>query len=607
MSERRFLEYPVLRPRLGSMTRPLLPLLTFCVLLLSGEAGAQTFGVAGGAGREPPVKAELLAELSTVTPGQAFRAAVRLEHGPEWHTYGKVLPPDVVGKPTTLWWELPDGWTIEELPWPATHEVPSTDGKTSVGYDGTVYLPVKITPAGKPGDEADLVVTVSALACDPKSCLPVKMDARTHLKVAAEAVVNEEGKEAFASLPALDAKIEPQVTGPKTQRSFGFYLFAAFLGGLILNIMPCVFPVLGIKIMGVARQAGDDKRHIVLHGLAYTAGILLCFMVLGGVVVSLGKSWGFQLQSPAFIYALAAFFLVFGLNMAGVFEIGASAVGVGADLQARHGLSGSFFTGLLAVVVATPCSAPFLGTALAFAVGLPVGQALLMFAMIGLGLAAPFLLLSFAPGLVAALPRPGAWMESFKQGMSFLLFGTTCYMLWVLTGMIEGLPLLFGFFGLVVIALACWVYGRWCPLHRKSGVRLTGGLVAAAFLVAGLWLGWPRPEQRWEEWSPERVSELRKEGVPVYIDFTAKWCFTCQVNKRVYKSRQIQGQIEGKKIALLRADWTNEDPLITDALAALGKAAVPVNVLYVPGRDEPVILSELLTEGGVLEAFSEVP
>ncbi len=588
------------------MIRPFLALFAASLFLWPGGGRAQ-FGVSGAPDGEPPLKVTLLSEMSAVTPGQAFRAAVRLEHGPDWHTYGKVLPPDVVGKPTTLWWELPEGWSVEELPWPATHEVPSTDGKTTVGYDGTVHLPVKITPTGKPGETASLMVTVDALACDPKSCLPVRLDARLSLKMAAAAVADEAQAGVFAGLPSLDAKATSDDSAAKGERSFGFYLFAAFLGGLILNIMPCVFPVLGIKIMGVVRQAGEDKRQVALHGLAYTAGILLCFMLLGGVVVSLGKSWGFQLQSAGFIYALAVFFLVFGLNMAGVFEIGAAAVGVGSDLQARQGLSGSFFTGLLAVVVATPCSAPFLGTALAFAVALEVGPALLMFAMIGLGLAAPFLLLSFVPGLMAVLPRPGAWMESFKQGMSFLLFGTALYMLWVLTGMVEGLPLLFGFFGLVVVATACWIYGRWCPPHRKSGVRLTGGVVALAFLVAGMALGWPRPEQRWEEWSPERVAELRTAGVPVYIDFTAKWCFTCQVNKRVYKSKEIKAQIIEKKIALLRADWTNEDVLITDALAALGKAAVPVNVLYVPGREEPVILDELLTESGVLDAFAELP
>jgi len=385
--------------------------------------------------------------------------------------------------------------------------------------------------------------------------------------------------------------------------------------------MPCVFPVLGIKIMSVVQQAGEDRRRVLLHGLAYTFGILLCFWALGGLVISLGKAWGFQLQSPDFVFGLAAFFLVFALNMAGLFEIGASAVGVGADLQAKQGLSGSFFSGLLATVVATPCSAPFLGPALGFAVTLPALQAMLMFSCIGLGLASPFLLLSLVPGLVAKLPRPGAWMESFKQGMSFLLFGTVAFLVWVLTGMVEGQPLLFTLLGLVVIALGCWIYGRWSLPHKPARTRRLAVLLALAALAGGLALGWPQVEKgapgpagshvenglTWQAWSPEKLAELRAAGQPVYIDFTAKWCLTCQVNKRVYKDAGLQKLIAAKKVVLLKADWTNEDPRITEALSALGKAAVPVNVLYLPGQAAPVILPELLSVDNVSAALAKLP
>ncbi len=598
-----------------------------CLALLAGAAQAQTFGLAGAAGGTPPVTAALVAEVTAAAPGQAFRAAVRLDHGPEWHTYGKVLPPDVVGKPTSLRWELPEGWTVEELPWPEPHEVPSTDGKTSIGYDGTVYLPVKITPAGEATGTAELAVKVDALACDPKSCMPVRPEASLTLALAAEPVANTELAAVFAELPGTDA---PTPTEAETssaaeapqaaaRHSFGVYLIYAFLGGLILNVMPCVFPVLGIKIMGVVRQAGEDKRQVVLHGLAYTLGILVCFWALGALVVLLGNGWGTQLQNPHFVYFLAAFFLMFALNMAGVFEIGASAVGVGAGLQNKQGLSGSFFTGLLAVVVAAPCSAPYLGAALGFAVTLAMPQALLMFSMIGLGLAAPFLLLSFAPHLVSALPRPGAWMESFKQGMSFLLFGTVAFMVWILTGLIAGHPLLFVLFGLVLVALACWIYGRWCLPHKPPQTRRLALGLAVLALAGGLWLGYPGSDAQaatpaaaaaddlWQDWSPEKVAELREQGVPVYIDFTAKWCATCQFNKRVYGYESVKMAIQEKNIALLRADWTASDPRITEALAALGKAAVPVNVLYVPGQEKPVVLSELLTERGMLEAFAQMP
>jgi thiol:disulfide interchange protein len=383
--------------------------------------------------------------------------------------------------------------------------------------------------------------------------------------------------------------------------------------------MPCVFPVLGIKVLSVVQQAGEDKKQVLLHGLAYTFGVLVCFWVLGALVISLGKAWGFQLQSPGFVFGLCAFFLIFSLSMAGVFEIGASAVGVGQELQAKHGLSGSFFSGLLAVVVATPCSAPFLGPALGYTVTLPAVQALVMFSMIGLGLASPFLVLATLPRLVSALPRPGAWMESFKQGLSFLLFGTVAFLLWVLTGMVEGQPLLFLMLGLVLIAMGCWIYGRWFLPHKSGSTRLFAVILTLSCIGGGLAMGWPQVEKgavsggshvesglTWEVWSPEKVEQLRTAKTPIYIDYTAKWCVTCQVNKRVYKDAALQKLIADKKVTLLKADWTHEDPRITKALSDLGKAAVPVNVLYVPDQAEPLLLPELLTIENVSQALGKI-
>lgn len=570
------------------------------------------------------VKASLVSELKTIVPSEAFRVAVKLEHQPHWHTYGKVLPEDVIGKPTTLKWTLPEGWTVEELPWPDTHEVPSTDGKTSQGYDGTVYLPAKVTPNGKSGNIAEISVKVDALVCDPQNCMPAKPEAKLTVTVGDKAEADPAMADVFAKVaPAATSVVstpETQAVVAKApQRSFAGYLLFAFIGGLILNVMPCVFPVLGIKIMGVVQQAGEDKRQVLMHGLAYTLGVLICFWALGGLVVSLGKAWGFQLQSPGFVYGLCAFFLIFGLNMAGLFEIGASAVGVGADLQAKQGVSGSFFSGLLATVVATPCSAPFLGPALGYAVTLPAALAMLMFTMIGLGLASPFLLLSLMPKLVSSLPRPGAWMESFKQGMSFLLFGTVAFLAWVLTGMVEGQPMLFTLFGLVIISLGCWIYGRWSLPHKPTRTRFIAVLLTFLCIGGGLAFGWPQVERgvvsegnhvegglTWEAWSPEKVAELRAANKAVYIDYTAKWCFTCQVNKRVYKDAALQKLIADKKVVLLKADWTNEDPRITQALSELGKAAVPVNVLYSPGKEEPMILPELLSVDNVSAAIQEL-
>ncbi|MEZ5387886.1 MAG: cytochrome c biogenesis protein CcdA [Prosthecobacter sp.] len=578
-----------------------------------------------------PVVASLLAEVSAAAPGEAFRVAVKLEHAEGSHTYGKVLPPEIIGKPTKLVWTLPEGWTMTELPWPAVHPFKGLDGSQSEGYEGVVYLPAAITPpAGAvAGAKVELKVKVDGLVCDDKSCLPFKKEATVGLSVAAAAAVDAAQAEVFAGLPALEKKSpEPATTGGVGETGGGgavpptflFIMFSAFVGGLILNIMPCVFPVLGIKIVGIVQQAGEDRRQVVLHGLVYTLGILLSFWALGGLVVALGKGWGFQLQSAGFNYGLAAFFLIFGLNMAGVFEIGASAVGVGQNLQAKHGLGGSFFSGLLATLVSTPCSAPFLGTALGFAVKLPAPQAMLLFTLIGLGLASPFLLLSAFPKLVSALPRPGAWMESFKQGMSFLLFGTVVFMLWVLTGMIEGLPLLILMLGLVLVALGCWIYGRWSLPHKPARTRLIAVVLALAAIAGGLWVGWPKVEKQpasahgakfengllWEPWSAAKVEEWAAAGKPVYIDYTAKWCWTCQVNKRVYSNAKLQELFKKHGVVTVKADYTNEDEAIKQAFTALGRGAVPVNALYIPGVREPLVLPEILTVDNVAAALERI-
>lgn len=632
--------------------------LSLAASLLAVTVGhAQTFSFGGAAApKQQRVTAEVVAAVSAAAPGQPFQAAVKLVHAKDCHTYGKVLPTGVIGKPTTLTWTLPEGWQIEEQPWPATHSVPSTDGATSDGYDGTVYLPVKITPPASAavGSSAELKVKVNALVCDPKSCMPFVKEVALTLSVAAAPVVNAANAAAFGSAPAAEKKnadpapvapatetkptaappaaVESKsvgapaaaaVSAPKPSLPFTQLLLYAFVGGLILNIMPCVFPVLGIKVTSVVQQAGSDRRKVVLHGLMYTVGILLSFWVLGGLAIALNKGWGSQLQSPAFNFFLAAFFLVFALNMAGLFEIGTSAIGVGSGLQAKSGLGGSFFSGLLATVVATPCSAPFLGTALGATLALPPTQSMLIFTLIGLGLASPFLLLSVFPGLISALPRPGVWMESFKQGMSFLLFGTVGFMLYVLTNQIEGLPLLFSILSLVLIALGCWIYGRWALPHKPARTQNIARFLTLLAVAGGLWAGLPSASAKrshgeeavnlqdpdalhWETWSPEKVAALRTAKQPVYIDFTASWCWTCQVNKRVYTDTSLRALFKQHKVATLKADWSDENETIRLALEALGKRAVPVNILYIPGVEEPFILDELLTVGNVTAALKKL-
>lgn len=563
--------------------------------------------------------ATIVPEVKVIGQGKAFRVAVKIVHAPDNHSYGKKLPADGTGQATRLEWTLPAGWTAEDLEWPDPHEAKSTGGTTSLGYDGTVYLPAKITPAAGASGEVELKLKVHALVCDLTTCMPFKTE--TSLRVPAGAAEELDTTpavvEVFAKIPAPPAPVPVPKSEP--EKGFAYYLMFAFIGGLILNIMPCVFPVLGIKILGVVQQAGGAKSKIVLHALAYTLGVLICFWALGGLVIALGKGWGFQLQDPRFVYGLAVFFLIFSLNMAGVFEIGASAVGVGADLQAQEGVKGSFFSGLLATVVATPCSAPFLGTALGYTVTLPAFQAMIMFSTIGLGLASPFLVLSVFPKMLAALPRPGAWMESFKQGMSFLLFGTVLFLVWVLTGMVEGQPMLFLLLSMVAVAAGCWVYGRWCLPHKSSATKAKALIVALLLAAGGVWAGWPALEEKpldtashtegglvWEGWTPEKVKELRAAGKAVYVDYTAKWCATCQLNKRVYKDEAVKALIKEKGIVLLKADWTLPNETLRLSLLEHGKAAVPFNLLYLPGTDAPIAMPELLTVENVSAAFKQI-
>jgi len=388
----------------------------------------------------------------------------------------------------------------------------------------------------------------------------------------------------------------------------------AFVGGLVLNLMPCVFPVLGIKILGFVKQAGNNRREIAGHGAVFTAGVLLSFWALAAALAILRASgqelgWGFQLQSPAFVYALAILMLAFALSLSGVFEFGLSATGTGAGLQSKGGYAGSFFSGVLATIVATPCSAPFLAPALGAALALPVLESFAVFTAIALGLALPALLLSIMPSAARWLPRPGAWMETFKQATAFPLYASAGYLVWVLAGQTGESGLLLALFGLTLVAMAAWFYGRFAGFAVRPARRRLALGATALLLAAGTALGWPfaprADDVRWEEWSPERVASLRSAGTAFYVDFTARWCATCQANKKiVFTDAEVKQTLRDRGIVMLKADWTNQDPRITAELARWQRSAVPFNLYYPPAGAEPRILPEILSPATVIAVLS---
>jgi thiol:disulfide interchange protein DsbD len=429
---------------------------------------------------------------------------------------------------------------------------------------------------------------------------------------------------------AVDAAVETAASAPAgaevVTRSGGSVwapMGAAFLGGLLLNLMPCVLPVLSLKVLGFVRQAGD--RAVWRHGLAFTAGVVLSFWALAGLMLALragGESigWGFQLQSPGFVAVLALLFLLIALNLLGVFEVGMSLVGAGSGtLQGASGLASSFWSGLLATVVATPCTAPFMGSALGFSLGQPGLRTLLVFTALGLGMSAPYLLLSASPRLLRFVPRPGPWMTRFKEVLAVPMLATVVFLAWLLgqqTG-VDGMAWLLAAF--IPVSLGAWIYGRASQAALEGRPHRGRFAWAGALVLAGVALALVRATVPvaaapaaadalgWEPFSIERRDALRAQGTPVFIDFTASWCLSCQVNERVaLDTPAVRAKLREHGVVLLKADWTRRDDRITEALASYGRQGVPLYVLY--GRDKdapPRLLPEVLTPGIVVNALDE--
>ena len=400
----------------------------------------------------------------------------------------------------------------------------------------------------------------------------------------------------------------------------------ALIGGILLNLMPCVFPVLSIKVLGFVYQAGEARGVVRRHGLAYSAGVLVSFWVLAGLLLALRAGgehlgWGFQLQSPGFIVTLSFVLFLLALSLSGVVELGTSLTGLGGVGTRLEGYAGSFATGVLATIVATPCTAPLMGAALGYALSMPAGHSLAVFTALGGGMALPYLLLSESPETLRRLPRPGPWMETFRQAMAFPLYGTVVWLISVLArqrGEGAAVDLLTG---LLLAAVGLWTWSKvrehegWPPaklagLALLAALCLWGGRIAmrSAQQTTPTKSGEAATLELWQPYSRARVAELTAAGTPVFVNFTAAWCITCVANERlVFSSEEVRATFSEGGVALLKADWTNRDEEIARTLESYGRSGVPLYVLH-PGRPgaTPQVLPPVLTRAQVIELIEGI-
>jgi thiol:disulfide interchange protein len=436
-------------------------------------------------------------------------------------------------------------------------------------------------------------------------------------------VATEQNGSDTVAVPMEIAAALTATTGAESPTGLPALLLFAVLGGLILNLMPCVFPVLSIKAIGLAEQAKKHPATVRTKGLVFAAGVIGSMLVLAAVLLMLRAGgeqigWGFQLQSPLFVTLMVYLLLAVALNLSGVFEIGGGLAGIGDALTQGDGYRAAFFTGVLTTLVATPCTAPFMAAAVGAALTQSPAVALCIFAALGVGLTLPFVLLSFAPWLRSALPRPGAWMDTLKQVLAFPVYASAAWLLWVLAQQTSS-GLAAALAGAILVALAAWAYQRSKLSSRGGRVAALSTAVLAALVAVLLPVQFAgstahpaaataaHAADEWQPYDAGRLADLKSAGRPVLVNFTASWCLTCLVNERnAFADSAVQRVFHDKGVTLMKGDWTNRDPAITQALAAFGRAGVPLYVVYnsKPGSADPVVLPQLLTASIVEDAFA---
>ncbi|MEX2382747.1 MAG: protein-disulfide reductase DsbD domain-containing protein [Opitutales bacterium] len=597
------------------------------LLLASSAPGA--LSAAGGAAQ--PVRAELLSEAVQVRAGDKVRVGVRFEIEPGWHIYGEDA--GFAGLPTRVDWDLPEGMAVGALSYPPD-ALFVVGGEEGYGYENDVFLVATLTiPEGIDlGEIVSFSARVSWLASSDVHIAGEEVFS-LDLPVGEEIVLSDTYAGLFGS---PEGSVAGDASGGMRLPSFAVILLFGFIGGFLLNLMPCVLPVIGIKVMAIVKHSGDSPRALLAQGWVFTAGVVVSFWILAAVVIllqALGQNLGqgFQFQYLPFLVAITSLIFVLGLSMLGVFMIDLGSRGYQAtqSLTGAQGLKGAFFNGFLVTTLATPCTAPFLGTAMGFAFTQPAFVTFLIFTSVGFGLAFPFTLLAHKPEWMRYLPKPGPWMEYFKQGMGFLMLGTTVWLLYVINLSRGGDAVVWTVAFLLVLGVASWIYGTFNSGGKSLQVRRRARIAVVAVLLVGVFgilegqLGWRTTEMvsarggasgsnsdgrdgvEWVDFSVETFEDLLAGDSPLFLNFTAAWCISCKANEHtsieIEATRQKLDEIGA---VALYGDWTNQNAEISDFLRSFGRAGVPFYLVYGKDRSNPEILPALLTPGimrGALE------
>ncbi len=603
------------------------------------------------------VTPHLVANTTGIVAGEKFKIGVHLDMAPNWHTYYK--EPGDAGMKTSIDWQLPPGFKASELIWQKPEKFVDA-GIVTYGYHDKALLAAEVTAPSdlKAGTMLTFKASVKWLSCKD-ICLPGKGEVTLQLPVVnkGEAIASPQAAEFDAlgngftgSVKDLEAMPTSSKTGPLPTDKVSVldanykvdgtadggllgFLGGALVGGLILNIMPCVLPVIAIKVMSFLEQAQDSPARVRLLGIVFSAGIISSFMALAALVIALKAAgqtigWGFQFQYPGFLIIMCAVVLLMSLSFFGLFYVNI-AVNQDVDkLSQKEGIIGTFFKGVLATVLSTPCTAPLLAPALGFAFAQPAHIIAAIFFSAGLGMSLPYLLLTFNPAWLQKLPKPGAWMEKFKQSMGFILLATMVWLDFVLTKQIGAEPASFVNYWLVALAFAAWIVASFTDLTSSVERKTKVWTIAVLMVVAMTWLCLIAQPQVWAallntqtddapapqstsgdyvNFTVEKLNQLLSENKTVLLDFTADWCQTCQVNeKTVLSNSAVQAKIKALGVVSMRADWTKQDPDITKLLSKFGRAGVPLYVIFPAGKAQsPIVLPEIITVQLVLDSLDK--